>query len=459
MPSLLEAIAEKYGSSEDDTFDQMPIAIYVPRKNPRNMIPNLLVLNDCDIDSAGHESDLRDKCRGVEELDLAQNRLSKWTEVFKILHIMPRLKFANLSFNNLSSDINNAVVTETCEDIMRETYPCLKSIVLNSTNITWSSFRHILKRIPMVEEIHLSMNNYDVIDLDDDQLGQSIQMQSVKRLHFTGNPVSTWSEVCKLGRAFPNLESLVLAECPLLSLMTPPPSPDAHLGLLSYPKQGNGFCDMTLDSPHDAFTRLGFLNLNRTLIRTWDDVDILGRFPALRYLRIQGCPLFEENVERQEYTEHERRQLLIARLPSIQTLNGGAEITPEEREDAERFLIRFYMEKPEAERPDRYNELLQVHGKLDPLVNIDLTPESKVPVLLVCGEQCQQHTLDVYQTVSEFKQKLEKIFRIPAHRMRVFYADQQVCSVVGPEEMKFPNKRLYSYNIINGDQIIVDSKK
>lgn len=52
---------------------------------------------------------------------------------------------------------------------------------------------------------------------------------------------------------------------------------------------------MTLDSPHDAFTCLRFLNLNRTLIRTWNDVDILGRFPALRYLRIQGCPLFEVN--------------------------------------------------------------------------------------------------------------------------------------------------------------------
>jgi len=59
----------------------MPIAIYVPRKNPRNMIPNLLVLNDCDIDSAGQESDLRDKCQGVEELDLAQNCLSRWSEV------------------------------------------------------------------------------------------------------------------------------------------------------------------------------------------------------------------------------------------------------------------------------------------------------------------------------------------------------------------------------------------
>jgi len=89
MPSLLEAIVEKYECFEDDTFDQMPIAIYVPRKNPRNMIPNLLVLNDCDIDSAGQESDLRDKCHGVEELDLAQNCLSRWSEVSPI-HILHR---------------------------------------------------------------------------------------------------------------------------------------------------------------------------------------------------------------------------------------------------------------------------------------------------------------------------------------------------------------------------------
>lgn len=50
---------------------------------------------------------------------------------------------------------------------------------------------------------------------------------------------------------------------------------------------------MTLSSPHDAFENLRFLNLNRTLIKTWDDIDILRHFPALRYLRIQGCPLFE----------------------------------------------------------------------------------------------------------------------------------------------------------------------
>jgi len=87
MPSLLEVIVKKY-----ECFDQMPIGIYVPRKNPRYIIPNLLVLNDCDIDSAGMESDLRDKCHGVEELDLAQNCLSRWSEAsFSSLTINKRL--------------------------------------------------------------------------------------------------------------------------------------------------------------------------------------------------------------------------------------------------------------------------------------------------------------------------------------------------------------------------------
>jgi len=82
MPSILEAIDKKYGKEEGDSFDlDLPIAIYVPKKSPRNSIPSLLVLNDCDIETAGDEQELEKKCQGVEELDLAQNKLSRWTEV------------------------------------------------------------------------------------------------------------------------------------------------------------------------------------------------------------------------------------------------------------------------------------------------------------------------------------------------------------------------------------------
>jgi hypothetical protein len=82
MSSLLEAIDKKYGKEEADNYDlDLPIAIYVPKKSPRNSISSLLVLNDCDIETAGDEQELEKNCQGVEELDLAQNKLKKWTEV------------------------------------------------------------------------------------------------------------------------------------------------------------------------------------------------------------------------------------------------------------------------------------------------------------------------------------------------------------------------------------------
>lgn len=82
MSSLLEAIDTKYGKEEADNYDpDLPVAIYVPKKSPRNSIPSLLVLNDCDIESAGDEQELEEKCQEVEELDLAQNKLKRWTEV------------------------------------------------------------------------------------------------------------------------------------------------------------------------------------------------------------------------------------------------------------------------------------------------------------------------------------------------------------------------------------------
>lgn len=59
----------------------------------------------------------------------------------------------------------------------------------------------------------------------------------------------------------------------------------------------------TIRSSHDPFRKLRFLNVNGTLLSTWDDVERLARFPALKSLRIQGCPLFEVNVRSVENLE------------------------------------------------------------------------------------------------------------------------------------------------------------
>lgn len=105
----------------------------------------------------------------------------------------------------------------------------------------------------------------------------------------------------------------------------------------------------------------------------------------------------------------------------------------------------------------RYADLVAIHGRLEPLVNIDLSPERRVKVNITCGQTTEVKSINVYQSVMDLKQKLEPICKIPVSKMRLFYVDQELASL-GPEEMKFPNKQIYSYNICSGDEIIVDSK-
>lgn len=63
------------------------------------------------------------------------------------------------------------------------------------------------------------------------------------------------------------------------------------------------------------------------------------------------------------------------------------------------------------------------------------------------------------RTVVDLKNRLERMVNIPAAKMRLFYVDQDLRDIQGPEEMKYPHKQLYSYNISTGDEIIIDQKR
>ncbi|XP_058837083.1 tubulin-specific chaperone cofactor E-like protein isoform X2 [Topomyia yanbarensis] len=476
MPTLLEALDAKYGLGDQrEKLDEALVSIFVPKLPPRLSVPELLILNDCNIDKAGEPEDLRRKCCTVKELDLAQNKLENWDEVFGILSHMPRVEFVNLSLNRLNSPIENP-------------QPCkmerLRSLVLNNTKLEWYGVETLLQLLPVLEELHLSLNEYTHVLIDTviydsesetessearsdnltcqcEETAQSSQRQNrtssecslykkteahlgVKKLHLTGNHISAWSEICRVGRLFPNLESLVLADCPIKSLY--PSSTDKD--------QSNLISSQLENESHEHFRNLTLLNLSNAKIDSWDDIDRLTRFPVLKNLRVQCWPLWEKC----DSTEHERRQLLIARLPKIEVLNGGDVIGPVEREDAERSFIRYYLDKPESDRPERYFDLIAVHGKLDPLVNIDLRPERKVKITFTYGDSSEERTVDVYRTVVDLKARLERIVGLPATKMRLFYVDQDLRDLQGLEEMKYPHKRLYSYNIRSGDEIIIDQK-
>ena len=50
---------------------------------------------------------------------------------------------------------------------------------------------------------------------------------------------------------------------------------------------------------------------------------------------------------------------------------------------------------------------MQVHGLLEPLVNIDLSPEVNIMVKICHGEEERQELISVRQTVKQFKLYLQ----------------------------------------------------
>lgn len=70
---------------------------------------------------------------------------------------MPRIEFVNLSLNRLQTPI---LSPPSC------TISNLRSLVLNNTKLNWLSVEELLKMLPSLEELHLSLNEYTHVLLD-----------------------------------------------------------------------------------------------------------------------------------------------------------------------------------------------------------------------------------------------------------------------------------------------------
>ena len=304
--------------------------------------------------------------------------------MLRILEIFPNLTFLNMAKNHFSDRLS---LTEDDQASRRSLE--LKKLVLNSNKIDWASLNALTRAMPYLEELHLSNN---ALPNPTGEFGHD----NLKILFLTCNDIDSFSSVQRnLGTLCPNLETLSLAECPLTDV----PKIDGSI-------------------PNVGLGKLVALNVNATKISRWEDVDNFRTFPALQELRIRGCPLMYE------YTAHERRSLLIARLPNVSIFNGGDKVPANEREDAERAFIRFYLD--DASKPQRFHELVAIHGELDPLVNISMKPDTHVKVTISAKDETEvrEEVISVYQTVAQFKSQLHNWFGTPIQNMRLYYCDQ-----------------------------------
>ena len=129
-----------------------------------------------------------------------------------------------------------------------------------------------------MKKLHLSLNEYCNIPDSKEQYA------SVRSLFINKHAIKQWDEVAKVGLVFPNLVELWMSECPL-----------ENVSALEVAKH---------------FPNLEVLTLNDSLLNAWEHIDALRSFPSLTQLSVMGIPLLKD------YSEKEKRQLLVARLPT-----------------------------------------------------------------------------------------------------------------------------------------------
>ncbi|XP_072769863.1 alpha-tectorin isoform X1 [Nerophis lumbriciformis] len=313
--TFVQVISDKYNTENFPHGQGLGVVVLPsPPGSPikdRLFLPSVLVLNDCGIRKAGDRSDIAVFCAHVVELDLSYNELHDWAEICTIVSNIPHLDFLNLSMNPL-----NSVPLEPC---MAEVFTRVRRLVLINTHVTWDTVHTLTRNTPELVELFLCLNDYDAVSQS------RTSCPSLRLLQITDNNLRDWAEVRKFGVMYPSLSTLVLANNSVECVSD------------------------TRDALQRLFPNLRSINLNNSGLSKWEDIERLNFLPKLQEIKAKGIPLLEP------YTAQERRCLLLAQLPTILVLNGGA-VSDNEREDAERFFVRYYYQDcPEQKRPERGN--------------------------------------------------------------------------------------------------------
>ena len=263
-----------------------------------------------------------------------------------------------------------------------------------------------------LEELHASINQYNSVNIS-----AGFQHSSLQVLHLNDNQITEWEELAKLSSTFPSLRTLIACSTPIQTI----PDMDAEI-----------------------FPSLQTLNLNGSALSDWASIENLNTPSNLTELSLLNVPVGSDLEAKQ------RRHAFIARLPCIQKLNKS-KVGDTEREKAERWLIREAKGQPNP--PKVYQQLLEKHGDLEQLADVNLGPPKYVLVKFHfegMEREDEEREVDVDQTVGCLKKWMSRnMVGIPPTNLRLWY---------GLVRLKDDKKFLYTLRLHDGDVIQVQIK-
>lgn len=168
----------------------------------------------------------------------------------------------------------------------------------------------------------------------------ALSFPRLRLLDLEGNPLTSWTDVRSALGQLPSLETLLLGDTRIaivqpLECSRSPVTVSSSASVDESPSAETPRDPSAPSAPSTApvpFPSLATLSLRGCPVSSWASIDALAQLPALRALRVSGCPLPAPDPE-------SARAEVLARLGAIETLNGGA-VAPDERRDAELWWTR-----------------------------------------------------------------------------------------------------------------------
>ncbi|XP_053973268.1 tubulin-specific chaperone E isoform X1 [Hylaeus volcanicus] len=383
------------------------------------------------VSTAGNPDELKELCPNLEELDISRNLINSWQIVADIccqLHSLIRL---NVSENYLPIEENMEVLSNL--------FSTVQHLTMAKMNYNWLDIQQCMKMFPSLQEISISFNIVDTIQkpLEDDNL------MKIRKLTLEGNLISNWDEILKLG-------SLSCLEYLNLNLN--------KIDKIRFPS-----VEPTAKTP--TFPALRQLHLSQNNISEWQSVSELEKLRNLEDLKFRENPILkDENVET-------TRQLVIARISNLLTLNG-TEIVHDERRGAEYDYLKLYLPKwIETEKdPEKRTKFIIEHPRYPALVakyGISDIPSFKPKVEMVSNVitvefLCPDHP----NQPRGIKRKLLKdmeVQKVIGLTQRLFRTGGKIPSLsfiqhnLSKDEIPLdkPLQELSYYSVQDGDQVLV----
>nr|XP_022300370.1 tubulin-specific chaperone cofactor E-like protein [Crassostrea virginica]XP_022300380.1 tubulin-specific chaperone cofactor E-like protein [Crassostrea virginica] len=508
--SFTEAVKEKYCMSDPNKIYSSGFVIDIKVTGKPKMDDSgaelaylrNVVLTNSSVGHAGVPTEgLSTLCPNVVDLDLSSNDLTDWKDMLTILSNLQCLKFVNLARNKLEN--KQRVIQSWATPL-----PQIENLVLNGTFTSWQDILDLTRLIPSLTELHACENEYENLDHPEDAFNF---FQNINCLRLNNNRLRSWKEIWKL-KHLPQLESLILsgnpieqifykqeADCQLCRLNSAVGSErdvsmETENDVSMETERGISMeiqemveelvgdvlrrasrvrtedvpdktgCDQRIEEVPDntrcdhsePFSRLRLICLSKTQLDDWTHCSELRKYPALESLRIKDIPL------EHELDPEEKRKLLVAHMPNIKTLNGS-EVTSTERDKSERHFIRYFMDR--ADKPERFHELEAKHGKLPPLMDIDISGgyQEWINVTFIYNHRRIKEKVHVVDPIGTLRLMAAQKFCLytslrtfklyhfacgPHHRK-----DEQTFEELIMQTQSLPISR---FDIMDGDEIFVD---